>query len=123
MKKRGFEAVESEIHKEKAEALGRAGERLGRSLQKLDASRRELLDLLAAAQKSVSDGEERFSVEIKQSLDEYARLYEQARELRRSLIIQREAVGLWGYEDVGRQYPLPRLLTLATAIRPEGAGG
>ncbi len=123
MKKRGFEAVESEIHKEKAEALGRAGERLGRSLQKLDASRRELLDLLAAAQKSVSDGEERFSVEIKQSLDEYARLYEQARELRRSLIIQREAVGLWGHEDMDRQYPLPRLLTLATAIRPEGAGG
>ena len=82
MKKRGFEAVESEIHKEKAEALGRAGERLGRSLQKLDASRRELLDLLAAAQKSVSDGEERFSVEIKQSLDEYARLYELAKKSR-----------------------------------------
>jgi NADH:ubiquinone oxidoreductase subunit D len=93
---------------------------LERALQELDSSRRELLDLLPAVQKSVYDGEEQFSVELKQRSDKYARLYEQARELRHSLIIRREAVGLRGPKDVDRQYPLPRLLTLATATRPEG---
>lgn len=47
MKKQGFEAVESEIRKEKAEALGRAGERLECALQALESFRRELLVLIA----------------------------------------------------------------------------
>ena len=57
MKEFGFENVESEIRKEKAEALGRAGERLERALQELEAFRQEFLGLLAAAQESVHGGE------------------------------------------------------------------
>jgi hypothetical protein len=43
MKKPSFETVETEIRKEKAEALGRAGERLERALQELEAFRQECL--------------------------------------------------------------------------------
>jgi hypothetical protein len=57
MTRRGFEAVESEIRKEKAEALGRAGERLEQALQELEAFRQELLGLVAATRQCVHDGE------------------------------------------------------------------
>ena len=115
-----FEAVELEIRKEKAEALGRAGERLEQTLQRLDAFRQEFYRLLKTVRISVRDGEEWCSNEVEQKLAEYARLYEQAKALRHSLIIQREAVGLWRHEDVERQYPLPSPLTLPTPIRPGG---
>ena len=57
MKKRGFEDIESEIRKEKAETLGRAGECLERALQELEAFRQEFPGLLAAAQESVHGAE------------------------------------------------------------------
>lgn len=120
MKKCGFETVESEIRKEKAEALGRAGERLERALSELEACRQKFFVLLAAAGESVRDGEERFSRVVEDNLAEYFRLCEQARELRHWLIVQREAVGLWRHEDVERQYPLPLPLKLPMATRPEG---
>jgi hypothetical protein len=120
MRKRGFNDVESEIRKEKAEALGRVGERLERGLQELEAFRRELLGLVLASRQTVHDGEERFPAEIDQKLAEYARLREQAKALRHSLIIQREAVGLSRHEDVDRQYPLPGPLTPPSATHHSG---
>jgi hypothetical protein len=120
MTRRGFEAVESEIRKEKAEALGRAGERLERGLQELEAFRQELLGLVAATRQCVHDGEERFPAEIDQKLAEYAGLREQAKALRHSLIIQREALGLSRHEDVDRQYPLPGPLTPPGATHHTG---
>lgn len=120
MRKRGFNDVESEIRKEKAEALGRVGERLERGLQELEAFRRELLGLVLASRQTVRDGEERFPAEIDQKLAEYARLREQAKALRHSLIIQREAVGLSRHEDVDRQYPLPGPLMPPSATRHPG---
>ena len=120
MRKRGLQDIESEIRKEKAEALGRAGERLERALQDLETFRQEISGVIAAKLESIDLGEERFPPEVEKILAEYARLRERARELRHSLIIQREAVGLWRHEDVDRQYPLPDCLTLANARDPEG---
>ena len=120
MKKGGFESIESEIRKEKAEALGRAGERPERALQELLAFRRESPGLVAAVRGSLRGGEERFPADVEQKLAEYARLWEQARELRHSLIIQREALSLWRREDVDRQYPLPSTLTPPTEACPVG---
>lgn len=121
MKNHDFEAVESEIQKEKAEALGRTGERLEQALQKLQAFQQELSDLLASAEKCVREGRDRFSAEIDRRRVEYARLCEQVKALRHALIIQREAVGLWKHEDVDRQYPLPASLPFPTTRGPEGA--
>jgi hypothetical protein len=120
MKNRDFEAVESEIQKEKAEALGRTGDRLEQALQELKALQQELSDLLVSAEKCVREGRHRFSAEIDRRRVEYARLCEQARAWRHALIIQREAVGLWKHEDVDRQYPLPAPLPLPTTRGPEG---
>lgn len=119
-RKPNFETVESEIRTEKAEALGRAGERLEDSIQKLQTLRQELLDLVAEARQSFCGGQERVPVEAEQRLREYMRLREQAKALRHSLIIQREAVGLLRHEDVDRQYPLPGPLLPLNAARHPG---
>jgi hypothetical protein len=120
MRKHGFETVESEIRKEKAEALGRAGERLEPALQEVKTFRQEIFDLVAGGPEAFLNEQGRFQVEIEQKLTEYARLCEQTRQLRHSLIIQREAVGLWRHDDVDRQYPLPGPLTLPETTPPGG---
>ena len=112
MKKHDLEQIESEIRKEKAEALGRAGERLEEALLELEAFRREI-PTLAEKLLDPSFGERgRLAREMKKKLEEYARLCEEAKRLRHTLIIQREAVGLWRHEDVDRQYPMPKPLSL-----------
>jgi hypothetical protein len=120
MKRIDLATVESEIRKEKAEALGRAGERLERALRELQAMRQESLALLTVAHRSVRDGEAQFPAEVEQMLAEYARLCEHTTALRQALIIQREAVGLWRHEDVDRQYPLPGPLPLPMVTPDNG---
>jgi hypothetical protein len=119
MIKRTFEEVESEIRKEKAEALGRVGERLERTLLEIEAFRREILSLAETVPHgTVGDGD-RTTGEIDKRLAEHARLCEEAGQLRFSLIIQREAVGLWRHEDVDRQYPMPGRLSIPI-VKPDG---
>ncbi len=121
MKRHHFETVESEIRKEKAEALGKAGERLERAIQDLEAFRQQLRNLVGAGAAPVPDGWDRCPADLEQKLTEYARPDEQARQLRHALIIQREAVGPWKHDDVDRQYPLPEPLTLPKTTRLKGA--
>jgi hypothetical protein len=112
MKRHAFEQIESEIRKEKAEALGRAGERLEQILLEIEAFRQEIC-CLAEKRLETSPGARGWHArDLKVRLAEHARLCEEAKRLRHSLIIQREAVGLWRHEDVERQYPEPRPLTL-----------
>jgi hypothetical protein len=119
MIKRTFEQVESEIRKEKAEALGRVGERLERTLLEIEAFRREILSLAETVPHgTVGDGD-RTTGEIDKRLGEHARLCEEAGQLRFSLIIQREALGLWRHEDVDRQYPMPVRLSIPI-VKPDG---
>lgn len=119
MKKPGLDAVESEIRKEKAETLGRAGERLERALQELETLRGDFFRLAANGSSASPEAQAASAVTIERKLAEYARLREQARQLRHALIIQREAAGLWRHEDVDRQYPLPGPLPVPGAPRRE----
>ncbi len=107
IKKSRLDIVESEIRKEKAEALGKAGERLEHALQELQRSREDFFRLLAAGASASLEGRAAMALAIERKVAEYAALREQARQLRLALVIQREALGLWRHEDVDRQYPLP----------------
>lgn len=112
MKKHAFEQVESEIRKEKAEALGRAGERLEQTLLDIEAIRQEILCQADKRLEPSLAGRDRLARAMKENVAEHARLCEEAKRLRHTLIIQREAVGLWRHEDVDRQYPVPRPLSV-----------
>jgi hypothetical protein len=115
MKWHGFEAVEAEIRREKAEALGRTGERLERILHEMETCRRDLMHPTTGRRDL--HGAARASAERREKLAEHDRLWEQARYLRHCLIVQREAMGLWRHDDVDRQYPLPEPLTVPVAAR------
>lgn len=119
MKKNAFEQVESEIRKEKAEALGRAGERLEQILLEIEAFRQEILSQAEKRLEPSLGDRDRLARDMKERLVEHDRLCEEAKQLRHALIIQREAVGLWRHEDVERQYPVPRPLSLPTTT-PNG---
>ncbi len=119
MAKPDFLAVETEIQQEKAETLGRAGERLERALQELETFHRDLMDLACSTPASVLANSERVPAEMGEKLAQYARLCEEAKQLRHCLIIQREAVGLWRHDDVDRLYPVPPPLTLPMVTHPE----
>lgn len=119
MKKHTFDQIESEIRKEKAEALGRAGERLEETLLEIEAIRREILSLAERGLDPAVAHGDWLAREMQVKSAEHARLCEEARWLCHTLIIQREAVGLWRHEDVERQYPLPRSLSLPSVI-PSG---
>jgi uncharacterized protein (DUF3084 family) len=114
MRKFGLETIESEIRKEKAEALGRAGQHLERSLRELEMVRQECFGLLRAERQFVRDGKTCSLTEYERKVTDYGQLREQAQALRHALIIQREALGLSRHEDVDRQYPLPGPLPFMT---------
>ena len=118
MKFHALEAFETEIRRERAEALGRTGQRLERALAELEAIRQELQGLLAADAPERLGGDEPDKVEIEANSAAYSRLWDHAKQLRYYLIIQREAAGLPRHDDVDRQYPLPRPLVLPCALPP-----
>jgi hypothetical protein len=118
MRKHAYEQVESEIRKEKAEALGRTGERLERTLLEIGEIRRAIHALAGLVPHAAGMDDDRTAAEMEGKLAEHARLCEAARQLRLSLIIQREAVGLWRHEDVDRTYPPPPPLTRSMLCRP-----
>lgn len=95
MKRReGFERLQEEIAREKAAALGRAGERLEAALDELR--------VLGLALDAEMDPERRA---------ERLRAYEAARgraaTARTMLLIQREAIGLRHHRVVDQQFPEP----------------
>ena len=114
MRKFGFETIESEIRREKAEALGSAGQHLERSLREIEMVCRECFGLLRAARQFLRDEKTCWLTEYEQKVTDYGRLREQAQALHHALIIQREALGLSRHEDVDRQYPLPGPLLFMT---------
>ena len=88
-------------------------------LLEIEAFRQEILCL--AERHLVASLRDRAQIErdMKERLAEHAGLCDQAKRLRHTLIIQREAVGLWRHEDVDRQYPVPRPLSVPHGI-PSG---
>lgn len=100
-----YEKLEAEIKREKAEALGRAGERLEEALLRLAELRKaiEALDRMLDVKHPASH--------IQQTLrlftQEYNSLRERALRYYHYLIIQREAVGFYDHRDVERLYRVP----------------
>jgi len=86
---RDEQPVEREIRHEKARSLGKAGEELERACAEAWARFRALGSPA--------------------SRDHYRAARERALARRHVLILQREAMGLFGHADVDRQYPLPPL--------------
>ena len=119
MKRSEFLKVETEIRQEKAEALGRVGERLERALRELETFGRDIMNLARSTPASGLTNTAGVAAEIGEMLARYTRLRAEAKQWRDCLIIQREAVGLWRHEDVDRLYPVPPPLTLPRVLYPE----
>lgn len=92
--------IDAEIIREKAEALGRAGERLERAL----AETSDLARRLDAAKDSA---------DYRRLLAEYRAARTRAVEARMFLVIQREAIGLRQHRMVDQQFPEPPARTPA----------
>jgi hypothetical protein len=90
----GFAKVEEEIVKEKAAALGRAGERVEDALAEVAAVSRAL-DVETASSRRAA------------LLADYEAARRRAITARQMLVIQREAIGLRYHRDVDRQFPEP----------------
>lgn len=88
------ERIKEEIVREKAAALGRAGERLEAALLEVSA--------LAQTWRDADDPDER-----ERLAREYERAWRAAEAARLALLIQREAVGLRDQRVVDQQYPRP----------------
>lgn len=88
------ERVKEEILREKASALGRAGERLEAALGAVSA--------LAAAWRSTADPDARARLAA-----EYEHAWGVAERARLALLIQREAVGLRDQRVVDQHFPRP----------------
>jgi len=94
--------IEQEIRQAKAEALGRAGERLDAVLARLAAADRDLERLTAEATRDpVLRGQ------IVRDTVARDRLRDEAVRLRHALVIQREAIGLRRHGSVEERYPIP----------------
>jgi hypothetical protein len=93
-RREGFERLEQESVKEKAAALGRAGERLEAALADAEA--------LGRALDAETDPERRAAL-----LRQYDSARRQALLARTMLLIQREAIGLRHHRVVDQQFPEP----------------
>jgi DNA-binding TFAR19-related protein (PDSD5 family) len=82
-------AIEQEIRQEKARSLGKAGE----ALEQACAQAWE-------AYRALSPGD-------REAAGAYVLAHREARERLHNLVLQREAMGLFGHRDVDRCYPLP----------------
>jgi hypothetical protein len=117
MKRPSIEAVETEIQKERAEALGRAGERLEEALGVLRALRQKLEGVGGDPPGESRDLEAGGRVQADTEMARYRAWHARVLQLRHYLIIQREAIGLRRHEDVDRHYPMPP--DLPSSAEPE----
>jgi uncharacterized protein (UPF0335 family) len=101
-----FDKLQEEIQREKAEALGRAGERLEEAIRKL-AELRDSIEALRGELQGATFDRDALTQAVALLVQEYNTLREKAVTFYRYLIIQREAVGLFDHRDVDRLYRLP----------------
>ncbi len=118
MRKLGIDNLEGQIRQEKAESLGRAGERLSQTLDEVRMLRERLAALIGGRLREAMV-DPAIRGEISEGLTRHAELCALARDARYQLIVQREAVGFRRHEDVDRHYPMPVPLTLAMLGREE----
>ncbi|MBI5166669.1 MAG: hypothetical protein HY998_02850 [candidate division NC10 bacterium] len=116
MGKEGYEKLEAEILKEKAEALGRTEEHLDSSLKALkeleatiDLLEEELRKMAVPFRSSPDLDVQKHALRerVKDEIKKFNTLREQALRYRHYLIIQREALGFGKHPDFDRLYPIP----------------
>jgi hypothetical protein len=107
MKRPSIEAIEAEIQKERAEALGRVGERLEEALSVLQDLRQGVEEVSGNPRGGSRDLEAGGGAQRDANRARYRAWHARVLELRQFLIIQREAIGLRRHDEVDRQYPMP----------------
>lgn len=100
------EKLKAEIQREKAEALGRAGERLEDLLRKL-VELRSTIESLGGKVKEVSPERGSLLEDIRLLAQEHNAFRKKAITYHRYLVIQREAVGFRDHRDMERLYRVP----------------
>jgi hypothetical protein len=90
-------ALEAELNKERAGALGAAGRRLEDQLAQCTALAGQLDQATGPARQAL--------------LGEYRAARSKANTYRWELCVQREAMGILRHDDVDRWYPEPRIIT------------
>jgi hypothetical protein len=106
MLKNGFEKTQEEILKERAEALGRAGESLSAALRELQGME-ERIDSGLESVRVQDNLEEEIVGEINREVDRYNRAREYAKLRYYYLIVIREAVGFRRHKQVEEIYKIP----------------
>ena len=106
MLKNGFEKTQEEIFKERAEALGRAGERLFAVLKELKEIEKNI-DSKSESVQSNNDEVKAAIREINREIDKYNRIREYAKLRYYYLIVIREAVGFRRHKHVEEIYRVP----------------
>jgi seryl-tRNA(Sec) selenium transferase len=101
-----FEKLQAEIQREKAESLGRAGERLDEALRKLGELRVSIKALREELTGATLD-RDALTRTVTLLVQNYNILRQKAALYHRYLIIQREAVGFTDHQDIDRLYRLP----------------
>jgi hypothetical protein len=108
------EAVEGEILQEKAEALGRTGERLGDALKALEAARVAIGGIEARLRDGTGSAEE--AALLQEAREKLAArlplLRDRSDRAFHYLVIQREAVRARDHRDIERSYKIPERLRL-----------
>jgi hypothetical protein len=101
-----LQAIEAEIRREKAEALGRAGERLEDALNALESARASIAEIEARLRHGTNPPEEAAS--LREAHEQLPARLAVCRDLAHlayhHLIIQRETVGVRSHLDVERCY-------------------
>lgn len=102
--KETLQKIEAEIKKEKAEALGRSGDRLGDALKALAALGEEIDAKIKSARTLT------FTIrqEINRDIEFFNQKREEVLKFRYYLIVHREALGLRKHTDVDRVFPIPQ---------------
>lgn len=104
--KETLEKIETEIKKEKAEALGRSGDRLGEALKALLILGEEI-DIRIKADSARGLTEE-IRAQINQKIEIFNKKREEVLKFRYYLIVHREALGLRKHTEVDRLFPIPK---------------
>jgi hypothetical protein len=104
---RDSDIPEIDIIKEMAEALGSTGIRLEEALDQVEDARRTVEDLFLSYHSPQGNGDGPDLAAINDAISHYNSLVGKAEDLRRSLLIQREACGFRIHREVDLHYPVP----------------
>jgi hypothetical protein len=111
---RDTECQEIDLVKEMAEALGSTGIRLEEILDEVQAVGRIVAELMCGDRTGVDDSQGIDVPLINEHIRRYNRLVDKAEDVRRWLLIQREACGFRIHRDVDVHYPVPPKIKLIT---------